>query len=277
MRNYLKYIVVGLVLISCDEATELDLRQTPSRIVIEGLVTNKANYQSVKITRSTQFYASGATPRITNASVVVTDDTGESFTFIHNPNNHPDSLGIYIPENNFTGTIGRTYSLRVDVDGESYEASDKLSNVTSIDSLAFRINDDQQEDPEDPGKIYELLVFAREPQDEENFYLFKYYRNDSLTVFSPTDIYYSNDELLGENIGGLPSPVYYGQGDRARLEVYSLSRNGYVYYNDLSTILNNDGGGMFGPIPAPPRTNLSNDALGFFQVSAVRERETFVE
>lgn len=277
MQPYLKYLLLGLVLISCEETTELDLRQTPSRMVIEGLVTNKPNYQSVKITRSTAFYASGSAPRVTDASVVVTDDTGETFAFVHNPRNHPDSAGIYVPQPAFTGTIGRTYTLRVDVDGASYEATDMMYSVTAIDSLEFRVNENQQEDPEEPGKIYEMLLYAREPQDEDNFYLFKYYRNDSLTVFNPTDIYYSNDELLGENIGGIPSPVYYGTGDKARLEAYSLSRNGYVYYNDLSTILNNDGGGMFGSIPASPRTNLSNDALGFFQVSAVREQETFVE
>lgn len=277
MRNYLKYILPAIVLISCEETTELDLRQTPSRIVIEGLVTNKPDYQSVKITRSSQFYASGAAPRVTDASVVVTDDTGESFVFVHNPRNHPDSLGIYLPEEDFTGSIGRTYTLRVDAEGETYEASDKMYSVTDIDSLTFRINENQQEDPEEPGKIYEMLLFAREPQDEENFYLFKYYRNDSLTVFNPTDIYYSNDELLGENISGIPSPIYYGVNDKARLEAYSLSRDGYVFYNDLSVILNNDGGGMFGPIPAPPRTNLSNNALGFFQVSAVRAKETYVE
>ena len=34
---------------------------------------------------------------------------------------------------------------------------------------------------------------------------------------------------------------------------------------------------MFGPIPAPPRTNLSNDALGFFQVSAIHDKEAYIE
>jgi hypothetical protein len=61
------------------------------------------------------------------------------------------------------------------------------------------------------------------------------------------------------------------------VEVYSLSRVGYVYYNDLFSILNGDGGGMFGPIPAPPRTNLSNGAIGFFQVSAINISSTKIE
>jgi hypothetical protein len=205
------------------------------------------------------------------------DSEGVEHVFIHNPRNHPDSAGIYVPEESFTGQIGTTYTLTVTAGGEIYQASDMLLSVTPIDSVQFRINEDQQDDPEEPGKIYELLLYAREPQDETNYYLFKYYRNDSLIVFNPTDIYYSDDELLGENISGIPSPVFYGTDDKARIEAYSLTRAGYVYYNDLSSGLNNDGGGMFGPIPAPPRTNLSNDALGFFQVSAIHDKETIIE
>ena len=277
MRRYFQYSVIALLVFGCEETTELDLKQTPSRIVIEGLVTNKPGYQSVKLSRSADFYSIGPTPRITNAIVTVADDQGLVVDFIHNPRNHQDSAGIYVPATAFTGEIGRTYTLSVSADGETYEATDRLFSVTPIDSLKFQINEDQQDDPEEPGKIYEMLLFAREPQDESNFYLFKYYRNDSLIVFNPTDIYYSDDQLLAENIDGIPSPVYYGANDKARLEAYSLSRQGYVYYNDLSTILNNDGGGMFGPIPAPPRTNLSNDALGFFQVSAIQEKESYIE
>jgi hypothetical protein len=277
MLRYIKLIIPALVLFSCDEPTQLDLRQTPSRIVIEGQVTNKAHYQSVKISRSADFYGSGQTPRITNAAVAVTDDMGNEYTFVHNPRNHVDSMGIYLPENAFIGQIGRTYTLHVNTDGELFEATDKMFSVTAIDSLSFRINEDQQDDPDKPGKIYEMLVFAREPQDQTNYYLFKYYRNDSLTIFNPTDIYYSDDQLLGESINGVPSPVYYAATDKARLEVYSLTRQGYVFYNDLSSSLNNDGGGMFGPIPAPPRSNMSNDALGFFQVSAVDEKEAYIE
>lgn len=276
MKRYLIIFLVAAVALSCDEPTELDLRQTLSRIVIEGMVTNKPGYQSVKITRSVGFYQSGDTPRVTDATVRLTDDTGAEYLFVHNPRNHADSVGIYLPKDNFAGEIGRTYTLHITADGELFEATDKLLSVTPIDSITFRVNENQQEDPEEPGKIYEMLVYAKEPQNETNYYLFKYFRNDSLIYFNPSDVYYSDDELLGENISGVPSPVYFGTDDKARLEVYSLTRSGYVFYNDLSSILNNDGGGMFGPIPAPPRTNFTNDALGFFQVSAVNEREAML-
>lgn len=277
MRLIIIIIFAVFTLMSCEEAVHLDLDQTQPKIVIEAFVTDKPGYQRVKITRSADFYSTGQTPRITNAAITVKDDLGEIFHFVHNPNNHKDSAGIYIPQVPFVGKIGRTYMLTVNINEELFEAHDKLVSVIPMDSLKYQINEDEEEDPEKRGKIYELLMFAREPQDEKNYYLFHFYRNDSLTFDSETDIYYTDDEFLAEKIDGVASPVYYGKGDIGRVDIFSLSREGYVYYNDLSSILNNDGGGMFGPIPSSPRTNLSNDALGFFQVSAVNTSEIKIE
>jgi hypothetical protein len=277
MRSFIIISLFSIVLMSCEETIPLDLDQSPSKIVIEGLVTNRPGRQSVKITRSSDFYSRGATPRVTNAVVSVKDDLGESISFVHNPNGHADSAGIYIPIAPFTGQIGRTYTLTVTVDEEAFEATDKLYSVIPVDSLNYQISDDEVDDPKKEGKVYEMLLYAREPQNEDNFYLFKFFRNDSLTYYDETDVYYSDDELLAEKIDGVPSPPIYGLGDTGKVEIYSLSRFGYVYFNDLSTILNNDGGGMFGPVPASPRNNLSNGALGFFQVSAVNATSIKIE
>lgn len=276
MRLFIPIAILFFLVAACDEPTHLDLRQTPPRMVIEGLLTNKPGYQYVKVSWSTDFYDSGKTPRIEDATVTVTDDQGNTYPYVHNPGNDPDSAGIYLPSTSFAGIVGRTYTLSVAVDGEVYTGTDQLLAVAPIDSLSFQINEGQKEDPKEPGKIYELLLFAREPQDVKNYYLFKYYRNDSLVHFFPTDVYFSDDAMLAEEINGVPSPVYYAVEDTARLEMYSLTRQGYVFYNDFSLLLNNDGGGMFGPVPAPPRSNLSGGALGFFQVSAITEKQAIL-
>lgn len=261
-------VAAALIVTACEKTVLLDLEQAPIRVVIEGLVTNQPGYQVVKLSRSANFYESGATPRITNAFVTVSDDDGNEFVFIHNPSNHPDSMGYYLPQTPFTGVIGKTYSLHVDVDGETYEAQDKLYPVTTMDSLKFRINQNEKGDPKIDNRFYEILMYTKEPQESVDYYLFKFYRNDTLNLYNPSDIYFSDDKTLAEKINGIPSPVYYELGDSARVEMYSLSRTGFVFYNDLFNLINNDGG-MFSPPPANSRTNLSNGALGFFQVSAV--------
>ena len=268
MKRAIYIVVIAFGLLACEKTVLLDLEQMDSKIVIEGLVTNRLNYQFVKISRSTGFYQSGTAPRVSDAIVFVEDNLGNQFSYLHNPNNHPDSVGYYIPSVPFAGVIGRTYTLTVDADGETYTASDKMYDVTSIDSLTYQINLDEQDDPKEDDKFYEVLMYAKEPQETDDYYLFKFYRNDSLKVYDPTDIYFADDKTLGEEINGVQSPVFYAVGDSARIEMYSISRTGFVFYSDLFNLINNDGG-MFSPPPANSRNNLSNGALGFFQVSAV--------
>src|SRR5262245_20256726 len=115
LKTLLLTIAAGALLTACDVPVTLDLKQTPPRVVIEGLVTNQPGYQSVKVTWSADFYSTGKTPRITDAVVTVTDDLGNVVDFVHNPGGDPDSAGIYIPATSFTGVVGRTYTLSVDV------------------------------------------------------------------------------------------------------------------------------------------------------------------
>jgi hypothetical protein len=280
MKNIFFLALIVVALAACTETVKLDLNQQTPHVVIDGQVTNRAALQRVKLSRTVDFYQNGKTPRITNGTVLVEDDAGHSYPFVHNPRNHPDSAGYYKPTTPFAGVVGRTYKLTVEVDGKIYTAEDRMFSVLTLDSLTDRKadnhSDDEASDPKEPGKIYELQMYAREPQDEENFYLFKFYRNDSLKYYSDTDVYVSDDALLAENIDGITSPVYYAVGDHARVEGYSLTRRAYVYYTDLSSILNNDGGGMFGPIPASPRTNIVGGALGIFQVSSIADISTVV-
>lgn len=272
MKKILYFIAVALVFWSCDEPVHLDVNQAEPQVIIEGQVTNVTGHQYVKITRSAGFYDSGKTPRVIDATVLVRDDVGNEFSFIHNPGNQADSAGYYLPQTPFVGEIGRTYKLEATVDGQLYEATDRLFYVTPIDSLAYRLDEEEQEDPEVYGKFYEVMIYAKEPQETKDYYLFKFFRNDSLKTDFDTDIYFTDDETLGENIDGVSSPIYFAPGDRARCEIYSISRDAFVFYSDLQSLLNNDGG-LFSQPPSNSRSNISNGALGFFQTSALHTSE----
>ena len=268
MRNLTILILLIIVLAGCDEAIKLDLNQTPPRIVIEGQVTDVPGFQFVHITNSLGFYQSGPAEPVRYAYVTITDDTGDSIKFIHNPHQHPDSVGYFVPTVRFAGTIGRTYTMNILIAEDTYTASDKLLRVTSFDSIGYHPNRFLDRDKPSDGKFMELLMYAKEPQETEDNYLFKFYRNDSLIYTNRNDVYIFNDYGVGERIDGVASPVYYAPGDKARVEMYSISRDGYLFFNDLGTIMNSDGG-MFSPPPANPRSNITGGALGFFQVSAM--------
>lgn len=266
MKQWLLIILVVVLMTGCDEPIKLDLNQTPSRVVIEGLVSDVAGRPYVRLTRTNDFYQSGNTQRISDATVTVKDDTGEEVVFAAVTST--DSLGYYRPSDDYVGVINRTYTLTVVVDGSTYTASDKLLPTTVIDSIGYQKNRFRDRDKPSDGKIWELLMYAKEPKDTEDNYLFKFYRNDSLIYTNNTDVYIFNDYGIGESLDGVPSPVFYAPGDRAHVEMFSISRDGYLFYNDLFTVLNSDGG-MFSPPPANPRTNVTGGAIGFFQVSSM--------
>jgi hypothetical protein len=249
------FVLVGLG--SCEK--EYILRTTPaaSKIVIEGLITDKPGYHFVKLSRSTDFYSSGKTPRITDATITVTDSDGVVTEFVHNPNDHADSVGYYKPVVPFIGVVGKSYKLFVQADGEVYEGEDTLYPVTTIDSLKYQINEDEQADPEFPGRFYEVLIYT-------------------LTLNQPEDIYFTDDIALAEAINGITMPIFFSKGDKATVEAFSISREAYVFFNDLFNLLNNDGG-MYSPPPANCRNNLTNGALGFFRTSAVTSMDIVVE
>jgi hypothetical protein len=276
MKRSIALLFFALTIWGCDVPIELDIHQTPPRVTIEGLLTDRAGQPFVRVTQSVDFYYEGHATQISDASVLLRNELGESVTFNHYTGSNEDSIGYYLPPTGFVGQVGRVYTLSVTTQGKTYEATDSLKYVTSIDSLAYRPNIYAQQDPPSSGHIYELLIYAKEPQESKDYYLVKYYRNDSLTYRGDSDVYVLDDYGVGENIDGVPSAILYTDNDHARIEMYSLTREGFLFYNDLVSIMNSDGG-MFSPPPANPRTNFNNGALGFFQVSAIADRSIVVD
>jgi len=279
MKNITTFIctILSVILfISCEETVKLDTLQAPSKIVIEGIVTNVEGIQFVKITKSTDFYQSGKTPRVTNATVTVQDDLGSIFPFVHNPKNESNRNGYYYPSVSFKGSVGRTYKLKVIADGQTYEAQDQMTRTMTFDSLTTRINDDERKDPKVKGRYYQVLLYGKEPQETKDYYIFRYYRNDSLSLYNNSDIYNVDDQGIGANVNGVTAPIYFGLNDKVRLEALSVSRNAFLYYTDLYNLINSDGG-MFSAPPANPRSNISNGALGVFQASAIASKEIVIK
>src|SRR5688572_26887599 len=123
MKHIFYALAISVVLMSCDEPVRLNIDDEDSRVVIEAQVTNMPDYQYVKVSSSVGFYETGKSPRMVNADVLVTDDLGNEFPFVHNPDNVSDSLGYYLPETPFVAEVGRTYFLRVTIGDNLYEAS----------------------------------------------------------------------------------------------------------------------------------------------------------
>lgn len=260
-------LVVLTIFFACEKVVELDIDQSAPQIVIEGLLTNEDTVHYVKVSRSIQFYDVGLNP-VTDAVVKVTGN-GMVYTYSHNPSSSDSLNGFYFSDMPYAGVIGKSYSLQVDVGGINYIANDTIRYITKVDSLSFQLALNPSDDEKERGELYQVLLFASEPQETDDFYYFQFFRNDTL-ITSLTEIYAFSDEALGTALDGLPSPVLFKENEMAGVKMYSLTREQYVFYTDLDNLLNTDGG-MFSPPPANPRNTFTNGALGLWQVSAVSE------
>lgn len=265
--RYLIIIILLAVISSCEKVVELDLDQSIPQLVIEGMLNDRDTTQYVKVSRSIQFYDVGLNP-VKDAIIMVSDGQNE-YTYSHNPMAVDSMDGYYFSDVSFAGKIGDVYRLQVNVGGTDFVASDTMRFVTPIDSLFFSKAIHMSEEDENDGKIYQVLLYADEPKETEDFYQFLFYRDGELISYID-NIYVFSDVALGPTLNGLPSPVLFREGEMASVQIYSLSREQYVFYSDLSNLLNTDGG-MFSPPPANPRNTFTNGALGLWQVSAISE------
>jgi hypothetical protein len=258
--------IIGIAsFVACEQVVNLDINQAPPRLVIDGLVTSDDTTHFVRITRTADFYGNGG-ENVNDAIVQVSDEIGNIYNYTHNPEGYDSLNGYYYSDQQYSGRVYGIYNLEVTVGGDNFMASDTLKPITTIDSLQIQVDPRAVDDPENDGKIYQVLLFAREPQETVDFYYFKFYRDGLLDAND--NIFVFDDKLLGESLNGLPSPVLFREGELASVVIYSLSRDQFVYFQDLGNILNGDGG-MFSPPPANPRSNISGGALGLFQVSGI--------
>jgi hypothetical protein len=275
--RYNQFIILGIIAItslsSCEEVINIAVEQAPSQLVIDGLVTDEDTIHVVRLSLSGGF--DGTVPaEVTNAIIEVKDDLGNIYNYTHNPEGYDSLEGYYYSDQKYMGRANGVYQLDVSVGNNSFTAVDTLRAVSSIDSLSIRIDDQAVKDSENDGKIYQVILYAQEPQETIDFYYFKFYRDSLLEV--DNNIYVFDDKVLGSSLNGLPSPILFREGELAGVEIYGLTRVQFVYLTDLGNLLNNDGG-MFSPPPANPRSNITGGALGFFQVSGLNRASILIE
>jgi hypothetical protein len=257
--NILLYtILLSVIGTSCTQVLDVSVANEEDRVVIEGLVTTQTKPYQVKVTRTIPLGNGSVYPVVNNARVIIADNIGNRDTLIL------AAPGIYRTIGPRTGVIGRTYYLSVEVGGITYYGQDKLPACTPIDSLysqyktagsGIGITDD----------AFYLFFDGTDPANEKNYYRYIVYKNND-PVLSPSEIAVYDDRFLAPVIKGARLDGKYATGDKAKVELYSLSEAGYIFYNGLATQLQNDGG-FFSTPPANAISNISGGALGFFQTS----------
>ena len=170
------YILFAFVIAGCTEKVNVKLDTTYTRVVVDGSIQSDTGVYSIALSTSADYFSNSPVPRIVNAGVTIGD--GVNTYTLHE--SQPGISGIYRTDSAFAGKIGKSYTLHVNLDKQiagvsSVEATTLLPSVTHLDSIATEFHADWG-----PKGIWMIKLYAQEPGNETNYYLFNWYRNGKL-------------------------------------------------------------------------------------------------
>lgn len=278
-QNIILLLITGIISIffaACQEEINLDLNnQETERIIVEGRITNENTSHAIRLTRSISYFQNEIVPPLLNATVYLTEEiSGKRY----DTQLEDDTLGIYNSEE-FRGVVGSEYTLHVDYNGESWEATSYLDTVPLIDS----INYEYEYITYFKLGYYKIRMSAYEPPPLGNIYMFKIFKNDSLYTDKLVNTPYQEDLLFNDlylaniEIMWIPQEEITLDTNTVKIEMYSISREEYNYNNAFLSESYGNGSIFSGP-PANIPSNLLNtsgglDGLGFFGTSSVTSSE----
>ncbi|MFV0375730.1 MAG: DUF4249 domain-containing protein [Mangrovibacterium sp.] len=279
VKKYMRFLAIPVFLLaytSCTERVEVDLEEAGDPLlVVFSEMTNEAKSQVVYLTRSSPYFENGKTPVVTAASLYLSDGTSEIEL-----EENPAESGIYKTAVDYACLPGKTYTLRIDnvdvnEDGqmESYTASSSTLAVSAVESVDVVYNS--------RWDGWEVQLYAQDPAEVDNYYLFKVSRNNELYTDSLHNYWVTDDRLFNGNQINGPTVQYFDEekdelledGDLVTLEMYAISK---AYYEFVVGVLEEEGTKVpiFNGPSANPKGNISNGALGFFSVQAVSRGST---
>jgi hypothetical protein len=265
MRKLIKDICVLFVIIlqisACREITDLDLPETEPQLVVEGVLSDRSTLNQIRLSTTKKLFTDDPIPTVDGALVAVEEIESGS---IHHFTNKGQGL---FESTNWKAKQQFTYRLNIIWNNQTYESIQKVQKTPQLDSLVYRYV---------PGSSlkeegYYIYFYGRTPKDAINYYRWLVYKNDSL-YDGRNDYLLASDEFVQEYIRGLEFPYSFELGDKVRIEMYSITKEIYDYFNELVNLLYNDGG-VFSPPPVNPTSNIvnltdpENPPLGYFQVA----------
>lgn len=271
-------LLLAVVLTACEKEIYLDYHDIAPLVCIEGRVTNEQVY--VHITRSRSMDDSVRGRGISGA--IVTIGTGshvEQLVF--------DSRdGIYRPATDMKGVAGNTYTLKVLLDGQEYQATSTMPQAAPITSAQFI----WQPVLDNGMLMYEVWAVDAQPE-ERGYYWYRMDRRAAdakvrrkqgteayrWSVFDDRgsqgghlyrDIMCVNEEMYdGEDIEDDQLKSVLFDGDTISLQLMTIDRPAFEYYQSLSI------GQRMG---ANAKTNISGGCLGYFVAGSVTTTDTII-
>jgi hypothetical protein len=245
------YIMIVCGLCACNKVIELELRDTETKYVIEGIITNEPGVCKVYLTQTKNFNEDNQFQKVSGAIIKVRDNGMETNLTEIQP-------GVY-ETNLIDGTPGHVYELSVVVDNQSFTATSTMPQPVLMDTLYISRGPF--------GQFKFATVGYTDPGRTDNGYRFVQYVNG---VKEPT-IFWENDEftdgervimMLDASADEKDDPRNIKTGDQVTVEMQCLDEANYKYWYTLRSG-GGDGDGNTAA-PANPITNIEGGAIGYF-------------
>ncbi len=256
-----------LAAVSCTERIDVQLDESYARLVVDGCITTDSLRPTVALTKSSDYYYNKPSPRVTGATVTIFDGTTSYLL----SETIPGQSGIYSSPDPLPGKAGKEYTLHVELPDaisgySSFEASSMLCPVVPIDSVTTTFHADRGKEG-----TWSINLYAQEPGNEVNYYLFSWFRNgapmsDSIQKKIVTDDQFINGQYLtGLEIFDIDNTHVWETlkpGDTITLQVSGITKN---YLNFISQVQMSGFNLPFftGP-PANIHGNITNGGSGYF-------------
>lgn len=263
MKKLVYIFSVCVVFFSCEKVIDLDLNSTNPKVVIEASINNEPGPYQVRVTRTVNYDAPEEN-FINNALVIIQDDLGAIDTLLSIGN------GVYQTQST-VGAIGRTYTLSVSVEGETYTHSSYMHDLVELDTVIAELTVNpftfepqmmvtgKFTDPGTPNDYYRMFFFVR-GKDTISGYA-DFILIDDPDSDSPVEL----QRRLREDL--IPN-------DTIDVELRHIDRFAYDYYFTLSELI--DAGFAPQGIPDNPKTAWSNGAQGYFSAYAVGHKQIII-
>lgn len=273
---------------SCEDVVDLEIKDGVTQLVIDAWLTNKPEQQVIKLTLSQAYFDNSTPGPALGASVIVfeSDSTAHPFVDINNDGNYVFQGESFLKE-------GNQYALYVAYDGQEFVSLSSNNRVPKIDSIAFE-NFSFPIAPADgePQNGFLGQFYAKDFDGPNDTYWIRTTKNDTL-ISDPSNLSIAFDASFSPGAGSdgllfiLPirqsmNDGLYLHGDKAKVELWSISNEAYFYLFQIRQESGN--GGIFATPPANIPTNIVNrdensdvKALGFFGISSVSSMEVLVD
>ena len=259
-------LLTGFALSSCQKVIEVKLEEAEKKYVIEGILTDHAGQCEVTITQTRNFGEDNNFSPISGASVSITDNsTGITSYLGEQPG------GLY-KHATLAGVTGRTYTLRVSINGNIFTASSTVPPLVNLDSIF--VSDDTWFD----GTTMKMTnIQYDDPAGVANQYKFSRYLNGVKTK----GVFIYNDDLVDGRY--TTTKLFIDGNDREedeiksgasmRIDMMCVDPAVYKYWFSMeqSALGENQSAA-----PANPVTNIKGGALGYFSAHTFQTKTILV-